>query len=991
MATITSIATGNWSAGATWVGGIAPVIGDKVIIATGHTVTVDTTGLGGGDDTATGITVQGTLKASRTANSTLRCRGHLWKELAGVIDWGTEVDPIPSTYTALIEINDSAIQANNKWGIVTRQTANATGKISFWGATKTRVTTVSVQAISVNTIIRVVDASGWNVGDILVFDGTSAENSINSHRYRAITAIAGNNVTIGANLGYDSLVGRRVVNLVSNVRISGVNGNIYRAGVSIRIAGAQTTADIVEIGETEFRLSGGGANYYEFGNLSLDFADNTNTMSGIKKIYRPISHTVWSVTGSTVVNTALGGSYALFSLFGGQSSRFTIEEPIGSSVNSQMYIIYAGANVNLLNGTGIRLNLLGSSGYSQGSVGSTVNGGYYSCLYRIIYGTGITIAINNATFDCIQSISNQVAFGSYIVNRCSFVPVIGWIGNSIINYPNGALVPLLLDTCTFGTNTPILRGVTNLNNVTNDLYVNLRNQNNDITQNIIYKRGGYVERNNSIFYRSTSSLALHSWYSTADIVHSQPVQVQANQTIRVLGYCRYNALYGTTYPTTLTISGGGATPATFTCPTSGADTWFPIDLSITNPQSYPVTFAMDFKGRSNANAINAIVYFDGMIITDFIIANRHYGFKFTNTSAQTVDPYITQTIEATVGTYTGISINHGTNTITLTSNHSIQEIYDYCKYNLVQTANLGGDDFFTTTDGISFVSTYNLTLNGGSITGTGNINLGSMTFTRTGSETSTMPITSASGASVFGNVTVSGLVANSRVRLNNNTDNIELYNAVVAGTSVSIPAIWTADKVLDLRITNVIGLTAYLPFQATGTLTSTLASFTVSQVNDGVYATNAIDGSTVTEYTADYPNIQIDINDADGGTTVARLYAWFQYSTHSSQGIVFYFNGIIAGDEFNYEIQTAIVDLLLDNVSGTSLPIKISGAYLYRDDGTTVIFSGSKSVQLDPGKAYTATVGDLANSVWKTDLAPYTIVGTAGSLMKKASKPKISL
>lgn len=41
MATRTSTQTGNLSAGGTWVGGVAPVDNDLIVIATGHTVTVD--------------------------------------------------------------------------------------------------------------------------------------------------------------------------------------------------------------------------------------------------------------------------------------------------------------------------------------------------------------------------------------------------------------------------------------------------------------------------------------------------------------------------------------------------------------------------------------------------------------------------------------------------------------------------------------------------------------------------------------------------------------------------------------------------------------------------------------------------------------------------------------------------------------------------------------------------------------------------------------
>lgn len=306
--------------------------------------------------------------------------------------------------------------------------------------------------------------------------------------------------------------------------------------------------------------------------------------------------------------------------------------------------------------------------------------------------------------------------------------------------------------------------------------------------------------------------------------------------------------------------------------------------------------------------------------------------------------------DATAQLITGITVNGATNTVTITSNKSIDDIYAYTQWWSTQFDNINYEIPFVTTDGINYSSTYNLTLNGGNITGSGAINLGSATFSRTGGETTTLPITYNSGAAVFGNVTVSGLTANSRVRLNNETDNIELYNAVVAGTSVSIPVTWTANKTLDLRVTYVSGITAKIPYQSTGTLTSSLASFTVSQTNDTVYNTNAIDGSSVTEFTADYPNIEVDINDGDGVTSVKRLYAAFQYMTHSSQGIVYFFNGVTAQDTLNYQVNTNVVDLKLDNIG--TLPVVIGDAYLYRDDGATVIASLSPSIQMDPKRAY---------------------------------------
>jgi hypothetical protein len=83
----------------------------------------------------------------------------------------------------------------------------------------------------------------------------------------------------------------------------------------------------------------------------------------------------------------------------------------------------------------------------------------------------------------------------------------------------------------------------------------------------------------------------------------------------------------------------------------------------------------------------------------------------------------------------------------------------------------------------------------------------------------------------------------------------------------------------------VNGATAKLGVSTTGLLTASGVTFLDAQDDDLVYNANGIDGTTVTEFTFDYPNVQVDINDPDGSTTITRLYAWWANERTTEDGI----------------------------------------------------------------------------------------------------------
>lgn len=74
-----------------------------------------------------------------------------------------------------------------------------------------------------------------------------------------------------------------------------------------------------------------------------------------------------------------------------------------------------------------------------------------------------------------------------------------------------------------------------------------------------------------------------------------------------------------------------------------------------------------------------------------------------------IDPIIVASL-ATAATYTTLTINHSTDTVSTTGAITIRQFYDRVQWDLYQDSNLFDADWFLSADGVNFTCNYNLTL-----------------------------------------------------------------------------------------------------------------------------------------------------------------------------------------------------------------------------------------------------------------------------------------
>jgi hypothetical protein len=270
-----------------------------------------------------------------------------------------------------------------------------------------------------------------------------------------------------------------------------------------------------------------------------------------------------------------------------------------------------------------------------------------------------------------------------------------------------------------------------------------------------------------------------------------------------------------------------------------------VDFHVSNNK-----VGFEFDGQDRGGGDVDVLHFTNCVFTS--PSSYYWRFASTHDAGADVDMTGSTVVGAAVTLRSGVSlaamsfINCGTFTQNNAALASCQ--FADTKVTSDNPADISGCAFTSsgTGHGIEITAAGTYTFTGNTFTGyagtngsTGNEGIynnsgGAVTINVVGGSTPTIRNGAGASTTVNNAVTIelTGLIAGSRIYIENTTDTVVLFNEIEATTTFSEAVNFTANKSLLIRVRHASGATKYKPFETTGTLTSTGYALVVNQVVD---------------------------------------------------------------------------------------------------------------------------------------------------------------